>query len=298
MTRLRTLRIWRLCWLREAGARWKWWRCGGHGGDGCNGGDGGDWSGWSCGGGWGCGAAGAAGTKGVTGSTGATGAAGPAGAGLVNYLGAYLSTVNYGNGDVCAVWRVDLHLGDSGESWKYAGLTVVPGDCWRPRCGGAYWCSGRDRGYRTARAGGLWGPGGDGRYRGDGRYGGDWDGWAGYQGAYASTVNYGLGDVVVWDGSSFVSLIAANHGNTPGLVPGTWGALTAQGPAGMTGAIGGCGTDRATGALGPVGPPGEKGDQGAQGIAGQAGAQGLAGATGGTGLQGPMGPTGAAGPVG
>ena len=65
-----------------------------------------------------------------------------------------------------------------------------------------------------------------------------------YQGEYASTTNYALGDVVLWQGSSYTSLIAGNHGNTPGLSPQQWGVLTAQGPAGPTGA---------TGATGPQG---------------------------------------------
>ena len=54
-----------------------------------------------------------------------------------------------------------------------------------------------------------------------------------------------MGDVVLWQGSSYTSLIASNHGNTPSLSPQQWGPLTAQGPAGPTGATG------ATGAAGP-----------------------------------------------
>ena len=119
-----------------------------------------------------------------------------------------------------------------------------------------------------------------------------------YQGAYASASNYALGDVVLWQGSSYASLISGNHGNTPGLSPGQWGLLTAQGTAGPVGAAGATGATGATGALGPVGPPGERGDQGAQGSAGQAGAQGLTGPKGDAGLSGPAGPQGAAGPVG
>ncbi|MBB5344033.1 DNRLRE domain-containing protein [Tunturibacter empetritectus] len=119
-----------------------------------------------------------------------------------------------------------------------------------------------------------------------------------YQGAYASTTNYALGDVVLWQGASYASLLNGNHGNTPSASPGQWGVLTAQGPAGPTGAQGPQGIAGAQGLPGSVGPNGPPGLQGLQGIAGQAGAQGLTGATGAQGLSGPMGPQGPAGPVG
>ena len=119
-----------------------------------------------------------------------------------------------------------------------------------------------------------------------------------YQGAYASATNYALGDVVLWQGASWASLVDGNHGNTPNFSPAYWGVLTLQGPSGLVGATGGAGPTGATGALGPVGPPGERGDQGLQGIAGQAGAQGIPGVRGDTGLSGPAGPQGIAGPVG
>ncbi len=119
-----------------------------------------------------------------------------------------------------------------------------------------------------------------------------------YQGSYASTTNYALGDVVVWQGASYTSLIASNHGNTPSLSPQQWGPLTAQGPQGTAGVVGAPGPQGTQGSPGSVGPPGEKGNQGDQGIAGQAGAQGIPGSTGAQGLSGPMGPQGVAGPVG
>lgn len=119
-----------------------------------------------------------------------------------------------------------------------------------------------------------------------------------YQGDYSSTVNYALGDVVIWQGSSYTSLVAGNHGNTPSLSPADWGLLAEQGPQGATGAAGAAGPQGPQGLPGSVGPPGEKGDQGLQGIPGQAGAQGIPGAQGAQGLQGPMGPQGPAGPVG
>jgi Collagen triple helix repeat (20 copies) len=119
-----------------------------------------------------------------------------------------------------------------------------------------------------------------------------------YQGAYAPTTNYALGDVVLWQGASYTSLIAGNHGNTPSASPEQWGVLTAQGPVGAAGAQGLQGAAGPQGLPGSVGPNGPLGPQGLQGIPGQPGAQGLSGATGAQGLSGPMGPQGAAGPVG
>jgi hypothetical protein len=119
-----------------------------------------------------------------------------------------------------------------------------------------------------------------------------------YQGSYSSTNNYALGDVVVWQGASFTSLVAGNHGNTPDLSSQQWGMLTARGPTGASGAAGAAGAPGPQGLPGSVGPNGPIGPQGLQGIPGQAGAQGIPGATGATGLSGPMGPQGIAGPVG
>jgi hypothetical protein len=119
-----------------------------------------------------------------------------------------------------------------------------------------------------------------------------------YEGIYASTTNYALNQVVQFQGSSYISLIAGNAGNTPGVNPTTWGVLAEQGPVGLTGSTGAAGPMGVQGLPGNVGPNGPQGAQGVQGIAGQAGAQGIPGATGATGLSGPMGPQGVAGPVG
>jgi Collagen triple helix repeat (20 copies) len=119
-----------------------------------------------------------------------------------------------------------------------------------------------------------------------------------YQGNYASTTNYVLGDVVFWQGASYASLLSGNHGNTPSTSPGQWGVLTAQGPTGATGAPGPQGVAGPQGLPGSVGPNGPPGPQGSQGIPGQAGAQGLTGPAGAQGSSGPMGPQGPAGPVG
>ena len=91
--------------------------------------------------------------------------------------------------------------------------------------------------------------------------------------------NYALGDVVLWQGTSWVSLVGFNVGQTPGLSPAYWGVLTSVGPAGpvgATGAAGGLGPQGVQGVLGP----GPTGVAGPMGIQGPAGAQGLTGATG------------------
>lgn len=119
-----------------------------------------------------------------------------------------------------------------------------------------------------------------------------------YRGVYASTTSYALGDVVLFAGASYTSLVGANVGQTPGFSPAFWGVLTAQGSQGIQGATGSAGAAGPQGLPGSFGPPGERGDQGQQGAAGQAGAQGLSGPVGADGLSGPTGPAGVAGPAG
>jgi len=216
------------------------------------------------------GATGATGPAGSTGAPGATGPQGPAGtagsgSGL-DYQGTYASTTNYGLSDVV-------------EYQGSAYISLIAGNH-----GNTPPLSPADWGLLASAQIGATGPQGPPGFV--------------YQGTYASTTNYNLGDVVVWQGSSYTSLIASNHGNTPSLSPQQWGVLTAQGPAGPAGSTGATGAAGPQGAPGSVGPPGEKGNQGDQGIAGQAGAQGIPGATGAPGLSGPMGPQGPAGPVG
>jgi hypothetical protein len=203
---------------------------------------------------------------GPVGPQGPAGPQGPQGVPGLGYQGAYASTSNYGLSDVVEYQGsayISLIAGNHGNT---------------PPLSPAFWGL-----LASAQIGaqGLQGP----------------PGFV-YQGTYASTTNYTMGDVVLWQGSSYTSLIASNHGNTPSLSPQQWGPLTAQGPAGPTGATGATGAAGPQGLPGSVGPPGEKGNQGDQGIAGQAGAQGLTGATGAQGLSGPMGPQGVPGPVG
>ena len=71
--------------------------------------------------------------------------------------------------------------------------------------------------------------------------------------------NYALHDAVSYGGSTYISLVAGNAGNTPSLSPAQWAVLAAQGVAGPAGATG------ATGSAGPTGPAGTDGATGPQG---------------------------------
>jgi hypothetical protein len=203
---------------------------------------------------------------GPTGPVGPAGPTGPQGVPGLGYQGAYASLTNYALSDVVE-YQGSAYISLTGSNHgNTPGLSPV------------FW------GLLASAQIGAQGPQGPPGFV--------------YQGSYASTANYALGDVVLWQGSSYTSLIASNHGNTPSLSPQQWGPLTAQGPQGLTGATGETGTAGPQGLPGSVGPNGPIGPQGIQGIAGQAGAQGIPGATGAQGLSGPMGPQGVPGPVG
>lgn len=119
-----------------------------------------------------------------------------------------------------------------------------------------------------------------------------------YQGAYQSAMNYASGDVVLWQGSSWASLVDNNSGNTPDQSPRQWGMLSSVGPqgtVGATGAVGAQGPQGLPGTMGPAGqqgPTGPAGSTGPQGVPGRDGAQGVKGDTGPAGAQGVAGPVG------
>jgi len=104
-----------------------------------------------------------------------------------------------------------------------------------------------------------------------------------FQGAWDGGTTYDTLDSVSFNGSSYVSLVDSNTGNTPDSSPAEWSLIAQKGADGTNGTDGTDGTD---GAEGPQGPAG------AQGPAGPAGAQGPIGP------QGPQGPEGPAGPAG
>lgn len=87
-----------------------------------------------------------------------------------------------------------------------------------------------------------------------------------FLGSYSSSANYGLNDAVSYQGSSYLSLAASNHGNTPGLNPAYWSVLAAQGATGAQGPAGVTGATGAQGIAGPQGPPGATGAAGAAGM--------------------------------
>ena len=95
-----------------------------------------------------------------------------------------------------------------------------------------------------------------------------------YQGTYSSVTNYALSDVVTFAGSSYLSLTANNHGNTPGFLAGTWGLLASVGDAGAMGVTGATGSQGQQGPAG-LGVQGPVGPQGLAGVAGVAGKPGL-----------------------
>ena len=244
----------------------------------------------------------AVGGSGVVGPTGAAGPAGPQGLQGVpglGFEGPYIAGTNYGLNDVVsfsASSYISLVAGNHGntpgmspQSWAVLAAAGV----------GTAGATGANGATGPQGQAGPQGPQGAAGVQGTVGVAGA-QGLPGlvYQGSYASSTNYALGDVVLWQGASWTSLIAGNHGNTPSLSPADWGILTVPGPTGAVGAPGTPGPVGAAGPLGPVGPPGERGGQGLQGISGQAGAQGLTGPKGDAGLSGPMGPQGLQGPVG
>ena len=128
-----------------------------------------------------------------------------------------------------------------------------------------------------------------------------------YEGAWNPATSYGAGDVVAYNGSSFISLVNSNVGMEPDTSTAVWALLAAQGPqgpigptgpAGPTGATGGTGATGAQGPQGPMGPPGGIGATGAPGTPGAPGAPGTPGAQGVQGPPGPQGAQGAQGPPG
>ena len=91
-----------------------------------------------------------------------------------------------------------------------------------------------------------------------------------FVGAYDSTMNYAVGNGVLWQGAGWVSLIANNHGNTPSLSPADWAMFSA------TGSNGGDWSSRCDGELaGPAGTNGLPGATGATGAIGRAGLTGV-----------------------
>lgn len=135
-----------------------------------------------------------------------------------------------------------------------------------------------------------------------------------FQGTYSGTVNYNVGEVVIFNGSPYLSIVkGGNTNHQPDTSPTFWALIqpeASQGPTGPTGPQGTTGPQGPqgiqgpqgpqgdTGAIGPQGPQGPQGDTGVTGATGPTGPQGLQGDPGATGATGPQGPQGDAGATG
>jgi hypothetical protein len=276
---------------------------------------------------------GPSGQTGPAGPKGDTGPAGPAGSGEVaglNYQGNYVSTASYALNDVV------LYAGSSYISLIAGNRGNTPGNNsaqWGLMALGSTGDTGPAGPAGPSGATGATGlagpPGPAGATGSQGASGIQGAPGLVYRGTYVSTTSYALGDVVLWQGSSYTSLSNNNLGNTPSNVSGSWGVLSSQGAAGANGATGLLyqgsysssmiygvndsvtfqGSSYISLQAGNVGhTPGlsvmqwavlaQAGAAGATGTAGAAGAQGVAGPAGPAGPTGPVGATGSAGAVG
>lgn len=230
---------------------------------------------------------GPSGPKGDPGAVGAQGAMGPAGpqgptgARGLNFLGAYQSTYNYAVNDAVTIGGssyISLTSGNTGQtptqSPAYWALLAIAG---ADGAQGPIGLAGPAGAQGPAGPQGVQGPKGDPGTSVTGPAGpvgaAGPQGVAGPQGpagpqgapginfvgAYDSTINYTSGDAVGYAGSTYVSLSAGNHGNTPDTSPIYWSLLAAKGAPG------------AAGIDGQQGVPGPAGAQGAQGLQGPAG---------------------------
>ena len=90
-----------------------------------------------------------------------------------------------------------------------------------------------------------------------------------WQGSWKQSATYALSDAVSYAGSGYISLLATNTGNEPGVAPAGWSLLASvgeTGPQGPGGAVGPTGQTGLTGATGPTGPAGNAGAQGPVGM--------------------------------
>jgi hypothetical protein len=198
---------------------------------------------------------GPAGAQGLSGPMGPQGVAGPVG---MTFRGAYSATVNYALADGVLfggagyVSLVTSNIGNTPDVSPSQWTMFATGTAGPVGAAGATGSQGL-----TGALGPLGGAGPQGVQGATGPQG---PSVANYTGNYVATTNYGLHDAVSFGGSTYISLVAGNAGNTPSLSPVQWALLAAQGATGLAGATG------------PVGP------------------SGAAGATGGDGATGPQGP--------
>ena len=206
---------------------------------------------------------GQAGAQGLTGPAGAQGLSGPMGpqgpAGPVGmtFQGTYSSAVNYGLADGVLYngsAYVSLVASNHGNT---PDVSPAQWSLFATGSPGATGPQGPAGPQGLPGAPGL--PGATGPQGPQGATGPQGPAVANYTGNYVSTTNYGLHDAVSFGGSTYVSLVAGNVGNTPSLSPAQWAVLAAQGPAGPVGAQGPAGAPGAAGATGATGPAGPQG---------------------------------------
>ena len=205
------------------------------------------------------GAQGIPGAQGLQGAQGPIGPQGPAGPAGMTFRGVYSATTNYGVGDGVMygssgyVSLIDSNHGNTPDQSPAAWGLFAAGTQGPTGPAGA---SGAQGPAGPQGPQGLQGPQGP-----QGTVGPQGPAVANYLGNYSSTTNYALHDAVSFGGSTYISLVANNVGNTPSLSPTQWAVLAAQGPAGPAGATGAQGAQGpqgatgATGATGPQGPP-------------------------------------------
>lgn len=216
------------------------------------------------------GAQGLTGPQGQIGPQGAIGAQGPAGPTGLSFQGAYNPAHNYaladavlfaGSGYVSLIANNHGNTPDQSPSaWSLfasAGGSGPQGPAGPTGSQGPIGLLGPQGAIGPAGPQGSAGPAGQG---------------LNLTGAYSSSHSYSIGDVVTFNGSSYASLVASNHGQTPNLSPASWMLLAASGPVGSAGAPGATGL---TGPQGSIGPAGAKGPQGSAGPIGATGAPGM-----------------------
>ena len=103
-----------------------------------------------------------------------------------------------------------------------------------------------------------------------------------YEGTWDDMVAYFPGEVVSYNGSSFLNLLPSSTSGsppypTPDISPTIWGTLSTKGATGPQGATG---NDGLNGSTGSTGPQGATGNDGLNGATGSTGPQGEPGATG------------------
>ena len=216
------------------------------------------------------GAQGLTGPQGPAGPQGATGAQGPAGPTGLTFQGPYDPTHNYALADA-VLWQgsgyVSLTANNHGNApdqspsaWTLfasAGGAGPQGPVGPTGAQGSIGPQGPQGTAGPTGPQGATGPPGPG---------------LNLTGAYSATFSYSIGDVVTYNGSSYASLVASNHGQSPNTSPTYWMLLAAQGPSGPAGAPG---TTGPTGSQGPQGPAGATGPQGTTGPTGATGAPGM-----------------------